>query len=349
MIRALLASLVLAASAAPLGAVAEDAHDAATVEAPALPEAKPLGFSAKAEPSQVGLGRPFVYEIEVRHDPADTFELPKPLTFGEAAVRKVESSREDRDGAAVTRFRIEASLFDRLGEASLPDLALTVKGPEGLRELRIPGAPVTVVSTSQGDELAGMHPAQELRVPSYRVLWIALGVGLAVALGVFAWRKVRAWRRRVAGAPARPAEDVALEALEALRAEALPRTGRAREHYFRLSAILRAFVEGSGGPDALERTSGELVEALRASPLAGLDVEAFASWLQRGDLVRYAGLAADPDAAVADLEEARAMVRAVAEARRAEAEREKARKAAATGAPGTDADAGARAAAGEKR
>lgn len=295
-----------------------------TAEAPALPEAQPLGFSAKAEPSQVGLGRPFVYEIEVRHDPADTYALPRPLALGEAMVRKVESSREEQGDAAISRFRIESAVYDRLGEAALPDVVLSVKGPAGARELRIPGAPVTVISTSTGDELAGMHPAQELRVPSLRVVWIALAALLAAALGVVAHRSWRAWRARVAAAPRRPPEEVALEALAALEAEALPGRGRVREHHFRLSAIVRAFVEASGGPEALERTTGELVEALREKPLAGLDLEAFASWLERGDVVRYAGLSIDEATASADLEEARAMVRAVTEAKRAEAAREKA-------------------------
>jgi len=293
---------------------------------PALPQARPLGFSAKAEPSQVGLGRPFVYEIEVRHDPADTYALPQPLALGEATVRKVESSRVEQGDDAISRFRIESALYDRLGEAALPDVVLSVTGPAGARELRIPGAPVTVISTSTGDELAGMHPAQELRVPSFRVVWIALAALVAAALGLLAFRRWRSWRARVAATPAppRPPEAVALEALAALQAEALPGKGRVREHHFRLSTIVRAFVEASGGPEALERTSGELLDALRERPLPGLDGSAFASWLERGDMVRYAGLAIDAAAASADLEEARAMVRAVTEAKRAEAAREKA-------------------------
>ncbi|HEY0840060.1 MAG TPA: hypothetical protein VGD74_07730, partial [Vulgatibacter sp.] len=239
-----------AGAAAPAAAIADAKTSGSAKPAP---EARPLGYTAKVEPSQVALGRPFVYEIEIRHEPADTYELPKPLEFGEAAVRKVDTTREEDGSEATTRFRIEAALYDRLGDAALPDLVLVARGPAGLRELRIPGAPVTVVATTQADELAGMHPPQELRVPSYAAIWIALGALVAAAVAFFGWRRWKAGRARraEAEAPRKSPEERALEALALLEAEALPASGRGREHYFRLSSIVRAFIEESGGPEAM--------------------------------------------------------------------------------------------------
>ncbi len=292
----------------------------AAANALAAVQATPLGFSAKVSPSEVGLGRPFTYEIEIRHDPGERYELPSPLALGTAAVRSVNTDRREEGSVATTTFRIEAAIFDQLGEASLPDTILLVRGDGAARELRIPGAPVTILAVGSGDELADIRPPQELRVPSYRALWIALAVGAAAALASFFYRMRT--RRSGSEVPAGPgAEELALDALDRLAAEALPVAGKGREHYFRLSEIVRGYLDDDAGVSARDMTSAELLEALQARPVPGLDRVAFAAWVERGDLARFARLAIDPSVAVADLDRGRELIRSVAAALRLEAER----------------------------
>lgn len=302
-------------------ATAEALTDAAPEADPAaIPEAAPLGFSATVDPSTVELGRPFAYEIEIQHDPAERYELPTPLSFGQAAVRSVETDRDEEDGVATTRFRIEAAIYDTLGEASLPDLLLSVRDREGLRELRIPGAPVTVSAEWEGDELADIRSPRDVYVLSW--VWLYLLGGIALLIGALFWAKRwSAARRRAGGEEASQHVDpkeAALAALSALeRGELLP-LGRGREFYFRLSEIVRTYLAGDAAIAATELTSAELLELLRRRPIAGLSLVEFEAWTLRGDLIRFAKAAVDPDRAQADLEEARGMVLAVAASQRRE-------------------------------
>lgn len=291
---------------------------------PEIPTAAPLGFEARVEPSTAELGRPFVYEIRVRHHPAERYELPRPLSLGTAAIRNVDVSRSEAEGEATTIFRVEAAIYDQLGEANLPDLVLSVRGPDGVKELPIPGAPVTIAVSSEAQELAGNRPPRELIVPSYFLLWSLLALVGAVVLGLLARRHMASRRGPVdeGKAPPRiPADERTLAELRKLAAETLPREGKAREHYFRLSAIVRAYLGEVADFSAPDMTSFELLEALRARSVPGLPLADFERWLERSDLARFAKAEIDPSIAVADLELATAWVREIAGALRREAEK----------------------------
>ncbi|AKU89986.1 hypothetical protein AKJ08_0373 [Vulgatibacter incomptus] len=278
------------------------------------PEAVPLGLTAKAEPSRVALGRPFVYEIEIRHEPSDRYELPKPLTLGNASVRKAETEASEEGGVAITRFRIEASIFDSLGDAALPDIVLQVRSKDGAKVLRVPGAPVTIVGSTEETELAGSRPPQEVRVPSYTLVWIGLGAGVAIALAVAVWRRLARTKAGGETLPRQSAEERALAALRDLEGLGLASAGKGREHYFRLSEVMRSYLLEAAGIAAPDMTSEELRAALEKQHVPGLAVPAFELWLGRADLARYAGATVMAEDAAADLGHAREMVQAVAAA-----------------------------------
>src|SRR5690606_7530918 len=100
-------------------------------------------------------------------------------------------------------------------------------------------------------------------------------------------------------APPGTPEDRARAALDALHAEALPLLGRTREHHFRLSEIVRRYLEETAALQALDMTTAELLHALALRPPPGLDIHRFGAWLERGDLVRYARLEVEPRQAAA--------------------------------------------------
>lgn len=80
--------------------------------------------------------------------------------------------------------------------------------------------------------------------------------------------------------------------------------------YFRLSAILRAYVDARFGLDTMERTTEELLPAVRQLPVEAAVRSALVELFRFADPVKYADAAAGGDARAAHLTAAEAFVRA---------------------------------------
>jgi hypothetical protein len=133
--------------------------------------------------------------------------------------------------------------------------------------------------------------------------WILAALLLLLA-GLLAWWLWR--RRRPRPLPPPPApHETALRALEALGQE----SGLAdREFYYRLSALLRGYLEARFRLPALEMTTEELLPRLEALTIPAGARQETARLLRRADPVKYAGFKASTAIRGQDLETARALV-----------------------------------------
>ncbi len=255
--------------------------------AAAAPEA------GRGEPSRsaVRLGEPFDYAVALRHQAAEAVELaplPDLAPFAPAG----HSCRTSAEGVvALTVCTLRLQLLD-LGEHALPELALRVKGPEGERQVPVPGAKVTGLGALDPKVPAAgvaLHapPAPPVQVPTWRPLLLGAAALAALLAAALLWRW---WRRRPRGAalpPLSPQERFQRQ-LADLAAADLPARGQRREHLARAAGAVREYLAALAPQAALDLTSAELPQALAARPAPGVDPDPLRAFLAGADLVKFA-------------------------------------------------------------
>jgi len=277
------------------------------------PDARARSVLARAERTEVRLGEPFAYEIEIRHPADEAIALAPTLDAPPFRGTGGGCRREARGGEARTTCAIRLALLD-LGPHDVPELSLSVRTPEGETTLSVPGPRVTglgVIDPAAPAEslaLRPLAPPVPLLVPTLRPLGWALGAaGLALLL-LLARRLRRARARAAAGPPPpEPPDERLLRRLDALEARALPARGLAREHFFELSAAVREWVGGVAGLNAVELTTAELAGRLAAAGDPRLDAAAVVSFCEAADLVKFARGEASPERCAAALAWARGL------------------------------------------
>lgn len=201
------------------------------------------------------------------------------------------------------------------GELKTPKIVLTPElkaGGEG-KKLTIDPMAVEVASVIKGDpataKLADVKGVVDAPVATP---WALIIGGSVVGLGVLTAAGVGVWmlrRREEAVAPPPPAHAIALEALDRLRERGLIQSGRVKEYYFELSAILRRYIEGRFGLHAPDRTTEEfLYEARGAAAMGTKDVELLERFLEHCDLVKFAKLPVGPGQAELSMDTVRDFV-----------------------------------------
>jgi hypothetical protein len=260
-------------------------------------------------PKEAKLGEPFVVELVITHAPNQRYELKTPGDLGDFEFVSQVRSRVDGADTSTTTLQVKLAAY-ALGKVRTPPLTLDVTEPGGATELEAAGTEVEIVSTlppdaqTKGESLYDVRPPETLPVPTYRLLYALAAV---LAAGLLAW-VVKRWlaRRRLAAGqalpPEKPLDTRTLEALDALAAERLPAQHRFREFYFGLSEIIRGYLGELYHFEALESTTPELLEALRARHTPGLAMSDLAAFASASDFIRYAKTEPGADDCKAHLE-----------------------------------------------
>lgn len=142
-----------------------------------------------------------------------------------------------------------------------------------------------------------------------RWLFWALAALALLILAALVWRR---WLKRARpaaadSAPAPPAPDAeAMQMLDALAAD-----GRLdpKQFYFRLSAVVRRYMERRFDFPAAEMTTEELLPRVDRLPMAPELAKMLKAFCRAADPVKYAGAPADPGRMAHDLAFARDLVR----------------------------------------
>ncbi|MSP72596.1 MAG: hypothetical protein EXR76_10530 [Myxococcales bacterium] len=305
--------------AAPdLGVATGTTPPPAQAAAPAV--GPPPEVTVTCAPEPVRVGEPLVCTLVAVHP--DTMSVTVPLPSGATEVSAMDVSaaattaRTDGKLSTLRRF----ALVPKEPKATLKVPAVTVSWQEsagGVGALEIPARKVAIKRLLEGADSAEprtfkapggeAEPFFEAHGPVVFIktnwaLLITCIVVLATAVGIgLGWliKRFLDARRRAAlpWVDSRPAHVIALEALEQLAAERLPDQGRVKEFYFRLSEIVRLYLERRFDFAAREMTSDEIRAHFSpreptgpklCSPQAHLAIEDF---LSETDLVKFADFA----------------------------------------------------------
>lgn len=217
---------------------------------------------------------------------------PAPLELGPVDVVVSEPMTVGADSVG---WHLEAAFF-QTGDVDLTQVPFRLETNTGEVPVRLLPYRVSVVS-SLPDSLknADIRPIKgPVAVPT-RWRWGRIGAALAVLAAVGAGGLVW-WRRRsrpvetvAAYVPDLPPEVIALRALKELEADALPARGLMKEHYSRLTFIMRRYLEHRFRVPAVESTTDEIRLALGPGvPLEPVRRDALLELFTEADLVKFA-------------------------------------------------------------
>ena len=265
-------------------------------QATAPPETEPrapVEAATAVDRAVATTGDVITYSVTVDHDPAFEIELPEPGA-DIAGFRIFDLGRDEpveRRGRRVTTrwYKLRA---DIVGSYVLPPVTVGYR-PAGSddewRTIEASAIFVEVESVLPADgeaaDIRGLKPLRDVREG---LPWPWIGGGLtALALAVAAlW----AWYRRPRPvAPPVPPHVVAFGELDSLRGTDFNDPWAVRRFHFRISEVVRAYVEGRWGLNATDLTTEEILPQLTdLADLPAAEVDRLTRFLHATDRVKFA-------------------------------------------------------------
>jgi len=175
------------------------------------------------------------------------------------------------------------------GERSIPEL--TVRFADG--EVTTKALTVDIKSAVEGEvdptQFADIEGPVAIPKPrSWKAAWLAGPAALLLAALVWWMLRRRSQRQALEAAPPRP-HVWAMAQLEALLAQKLIEQGKVHEFYFRLSHLVRTYIELRFGLMAPERTTEEFLNEVRGSEALRFGhKDLLSEFLTACDLVKFA-------------------------------------------------------------
>jgi hypothetical protein len=275
----------------------------------------PVEAQASVDRAVATTGDIITYTLRVESDPVYQVEIPE-AGAEIAGFRILDLGRQEPrlEGGRRIEERWYKLRADLVGSYVLPPIAIpyakaadeskeTGEGeepprPSSLETVQTSAIFVEVASVLPGEgeeaatDIRDVKPLQPIP-SSIPWPWIGLGGGalLLAALSFWLWR-----RRPKKVVPPVPAHEIAFRELDALRRTDFTDAAAVRRFHFRISEVLRTYVEGRFGLNATDLTTEEIAAALPS--LAGLgrpQGEELERFLRDTDRVKFADYAPSED------------------------------------------------------
>ena len=275
----------------------------------------PVVFTA-VDPAVVTVGDPVSLVVTVSHGADARVVWPDPFELDPFELVDMRLLAPTREGNQVrSSAELTLTAFE-LGALTVPTFAVEVVDATGdTVRLSTDAAGVTVesVGRDEGGDIRDIKGPIAIPFGVVTLLpWLAGLAGLAI-LGAAIYRRYRRRGRPnvpVPVVPPRPAHEIAYESLYALEASGLLELGEVKTYHIRVSDIMRVYLEGRFGVEAMEMTTGEVLDGLRRKGATGGVVADVRRLLDRCDLVKFAKFRPDVPACTDLMPLSRGLVRA---------------------------------------
>ncbi len=252
---------------------------------PALAIDREAGYRAFFSPVEITIGDRIAYTVMVKHEPELTvaFALPDSIRLLPFVLIDQEVKQPQKDTASL---RTELALFD-IGEHALPPVTVIFRDTSGGEKIRqVASAGVVTVHALTDSSVTDLLPIKPLKQP-YRpwtdyllpVLAGVTGIAGIILIGYIMRRKINA-----AHLPADPSKHALgnIRKLEKQLEKGMPPA----ECYEQLSYLIREYLDGGYGINALEGVTSEIEEELSSCSVPHGDI--LTGVLHQADLVKFA-------------------------------------------------------------
>lgn len=289
--------------------------------AAAAPPAAQASARLEVTPETGKIGDPLKATITVALPPGDDVDPTTPApTWGDAQVLSGTWAPAEPNGT--TRTWTGTIAIYRVGSVTIPAVEIGIESGGSTSTVTTAPASVTIEPSipaaarkGKAPEIADLKPPAAV-APDYRPLTLALAAlaGLLALAGAswWLWRRYAARLARAAVPPdpfrKLPPHVWVYEELRKLLDRRLAEEGKIGLFYDELTRIVKMYLEGRYRVDLLERTTGEVPEALRQAGAPGDAPRLARAILEAGDLVKFAKSAAGPAECRAAVDEAYRLV-----------------------------------------
>lgn len=257
-----------------------------------------IAVDSKVDKSTITIGDLVTYSVIVSRSPEVQVEMPElGSNLGAFEIRDYQVYEpKTENGQVIERVDYTISTFD-VGDFEIPPLTFSYTIPGDSTRHQIKTRKIEIVVESLKPSEAG--DIRDIKKPlglprDYRqwILWgsIIFAFVILVSISIYIWRRKKAGKGLLPEKvePPKPAHEIALNELAALRNADLLKEGRVKEYYIRISEIIRRYVEGRYFIVALELTTYELVENLKQANVESENIALIQEFLELCDLVKFA-------------------------------------------------------------
>ena len=296
------------------------------VEAVAAQDGTPSGIrvSFTADSSELTVGEVVILSLVIAHPEDQVVVVPRlEREWGSLEVQdqtSVQTISVD-EGVRTVAKQFRVTLFET-GEFETPAFPITVRGPDGSVE-QIEPIPIelTVNSVLSGpdDQLKDLRPPSD----SYGSFWdrsVVLGIVGMVLIGVLGssgYYVIRRSRNQdahfVSSMDSRSPWEIATQEFDRIADLDLPANGDLKEHYTLVADVLRICIAATilrtdESGEIAEKSTAEVVMAVRQSTLDSVNARAIIELLEEADLVKFSNYSPSSSRAYEFAGQSRALV-----------------------------------------